>query len=174
MNSSPAERPFASSDSSRWSYWWPAVLWAGIIALFSSNWFSSGHSWGYFVRLASFLFPGLSPAELQVLHGVVRKLAHFSVYFVFSLLLYRALRRERSGWHRPWSLAALLISVVYAGADELHQLFTATRTGALSDVGIDSLGALAAQLLLWLFAGGLGAQINRIRRTARRETPLEK
>ena len=174
MNPSPAERPSPFSGSSRWSYWWPTVLWAGIIALFSSNWFSSGHTWGYFMRFASYLFPGLSPEELEFLHAVVRKLAHFSVYFVLSLLLFRALRRGRSRWHRRWSLAALLVSVLYAGADELHQLFAGQRTSALGDVGIDALGALAAQLLLWLARGEWAVQINKIRRTARRETPLEK
>ncbi|HEY4683962.1 MAG TPA: VanZ family protein [Candidatus Acidoferrales bacterium] len=174
MNPSPRERPSAFSGSSRWSHWWPAVLWAGIIALFSSNWFSSGHTWGYFIRFASYLFPGLSPEEIQVLHGVVRKLAHFLAYFILSLLLFRALRRGRSGWHRRWSLAALLVSGLYAGADELHQLFAAQRTGAFGDVGIDSLGALAAQLLLWLGRGEWALQINKIRSTARKETPLEK
>ncbi len=174
MNSSATERPSAFSKSNRWRYWWPALLWAGVIALFSSEWFSSGHTWGYFMRFASYLFPGLPLEELEFLHAVFRKLAHFSVYFVLSLLVFRAVRRGRSGWQRRWSLAALLASVLYAGVDELHQLFAATRTGALSDVGIDALGALAAQLLLWLVVGELAAQTNRIRSTARRETTLEK
>lgn len=159
MSPSPAEPIAAFSDASRSSYWWPAIFWAACIAVFSSNWFSSGHTWGFFIRVTSFLLPHLQPEELQNLHAVVRKLGHFSVYFILSVLLFRALRRGRTGWHRRWSLAALLVAIVYAGADELRQLFTISRTGSLRDVGIDTLGALAAQLLLWLTMARRAAQI---------------
>ena len=149
MSPSAPEPITAFSDASRWSYWWPAVFWAACIAAFSSNWLSSSHTFGLFIRVASFLLPHLPLEELENLHAVLRKLAHFSVYFILSLLLFRAIRRGRSGWHRRWSLAALLLAMAYAGTDELHQLFTISRTGSLRDVGIDTLGALAAQFLLW-------------------------
>ncbi len=173
MNPFSAERTHAFSQSSRWGYWWPAIFWAVVIALFSSSWFSTGHTWGYFIRLTRYLFPGLSLHELQALHAVFRKLAHFTVYFVFSLLLFRAARRGRPGWHRRWSLESLLVAVLYAGADELHQLFTPERTGAFRDVGIDTLGAVVAQLLLWLVVGRWAIQFNR-KSTPGSDTSLDK
>ena len=49
----------------------------------------------------------------------------------------------------PWLIAAL-----YAASDEIHQLFVPGRSGQLSDVILDSAGALAGvaafTVLCWL------------------------
>ena len=45
----------------------------------------------------------------------------------------------------PWGIAAL-----YAAADEFHQLFVPGRSGQVSDVMLDSAGALAGLLILAL------------------------
>ncbi len=44
--------------------------------------------------------------------------------------------------------ASLLMSAIYAGTDELHQLFVGGRNAQASDVLIDSVGALLALLLV--------------------------
>jgi VanZ family protein len=146
----PENPSLAPGGSSPWNYWLPVVLWAACIALFSSSWFSSAETWGYFMRLAAALVPTLSLPELHRLHDLIRKLAHFGVYFLLSLLLFRAFRRGQPGWQGRWSLAAVIVAVLYAGADELHQAFTPVRTGTFADVGIDTLGALAAQVIVLL------------------------
>jgi VanZ like family len=116
---------------------------------------------------------GLGPATIGIVHGLVRKAAHVTEYAVLGLLWRRAF--IHAGALRPAVAAALAlaVSVGCAVADETHQSFLTARTGAVSDVVLDSLGALAAVvaahigwwraadlvtvLLLWVaVVGGIG------------------
>lgn len=117
---------------------------------------------------------GLGRAHVHLLHGLVRKAAHVTEYAILAALWRHAF--VRGGMARPAvaSALALAISVACAVVDETNQSFLPTRTGALGDVGLDSLGALAAVVaaqlgwrravdvatgvLLWVaVVGGLGA-----------------
>ncbi len=78
------------------------------------------------------------------------KLWHLLEYLLFGLLAWQALLpQSRSGW--TW---AILLSLGYAGSDELHQLFVPMRTASLLDWLVDSLG-VASGLLLGRAARGL-------------------
>lgn len=74
----------------------------------------------------------------------VRKAAHFSEFALLALTLvwHMYYVRPRFGPGRLL-LWAWIIATLYAGTDELHQMFVDARGPALMDVGIDSLGALA-------------------------------
>jgi hypothetical protein len=87
---------------------------------------------------------GLGPATIGIVHGLVRKSAHVTEYAVLGLLWRRAF--IHAGVLRPAVAAALalVVSVGCAVADETHQSFLAARTGAVSDVVLDSLAAMAA------------------------------
>jgi VanZ family protein len=117
---------------------------------------------------------GLGRAHVHLLHGLVRKAAHVTEYAILAALWRHAF--VRGGTARPAvaSALALAISVACAVVDETSQSFLPTRTGALGDVGLDALGALAAVgaaqlgwrkavdvatgVLLWVaVVGGLGA-----------------
>ena len=117
---------------------------------------------------------GLGRAHVHLLHGLVRKAAHVTEYAILAALWRHAF--VRGGMARPAvaSALALAISVACAVVDETNQSFLPTRTGAVGDVGLDSLGALAAVVaaqlgwrravdmatgvLLWVaVVGGLGA-----------------
>lgn len=71
----------------------------------------------------------------------VRKTAHLLVYIVLGgllltvLLCYRLKQSLRM-------LIAFLLSVLYAASDEFHQMFVSARHASITDVAIDSLGAL--------------------------------
>lgn len=73
------------------------------------------------------------------LNHYIRKSAHFSVYMVLGILVCRALTKSKYK-HKKF-ITALIICVIYAATDELHQLFVPGRGGQLKDVFIDSLGA---------------------------------
>jgi VanZ family protein len=62
--------------------------------------------------------------------------------------LFRAFRKqlEGSGGLR-WAGIPMLIIVLFATGDELHQFFTGTRTAALTDVLLDAAAGLLAQLI---------------------------
>ncbi len=70
----------------------------------------------------------------------IRKSAHAAEYAVLAILLFLALRR------RFW--AAFALAAAYAASDEFHQRFVPARSGQISDVLLDSAGALAGLLLL--------------------------
>ncbi|UAL47095.1 VanZ family protein [Sutcliffiella horikoshii] len=86
----------------------------------------------------------------------VRKNAHFFAYMSLALFTLNAIRR--SGWRGSLSMgAAFIISVLYAISDEVHQLFVPGRSGQVSDVLLDSTGALAGialyAIISYLFDG---------------------
>jgi hypothetical protein len=57
----------------------------------------------------------------------------------------------KNRWRWKWALLALLVALVTASGDELHQRFTPGRTGAVSDVVLDMTGATFAQLVIVVF-----------------------
>lgn len=82
----------------------------------------------------------------------VRKTAHASEYAVLTLFISGVcIGKESSEKHMggyaevivPWAAASL-----YAATDEFHQLFVPGRSGQITDVILDSAGALGAVLVL--------------------------
>lgn len=81
----------------------------------------------------------------------VRKGAHMTEYAVLSVLIFIWLGLWEMILFRKCTIA-FLASAVYAASDEFHQLFVAGRSGRVSDVLIDSSGALLGVLLFVLFS----------------------
>jgi Predicted integral membrane protein len=131
--------------------WWPALLWAGLIFLFSTDEFSSEHTGSFFYPVFHWIVPTLTLQQFEPIHHLIRKTAHFSEYFVFCILLFRGARGGRSGWRWTWALAALSIAAGYSALDELHQAFVASRTASPWDSLLDSVGAFAASLVLFVW-----------------------
>lgn len=130
-----------STVSFRPVFWWSLALgWMGLIFLFSaqSNFDFISEQWNS------------DPLSVA---------AHFSEYALLAALLAQALRHSRITATRAARLAFLL-SVVYAGSDELHQAFVPGRHPDLRDVLVDALGALAGLCLLhWLLRKQMLAKI---------------
>ena len=80
--------------------------------------------------------------DIDLFHHLVRKNAHFFAYFILSLLTLSALKWSGFTGYK-WIGTALLICVLYAVSDEVHQLFISGRSGEFKDVLIDSGGALS-------------------------------
>ncbi|QED46188.1 VanZ family protein [Cytobacillus dafuensis] len=83
----------------------------------------------------------LSESQAEVANLVFRKLVHLSAFGVLALLFYNCFEKRRF-------LYAWLCTTIYAATDEIHQAFIPDRTGTIIDVGIDSIGALLALLIL--------------------------
>jgi VanZ family protein len=83
----------------------------------------------------------------------VKKLAHFTVYALLYLFLFRAfhLSRRKERLSTPALLVSAVIAVLYAISDEIHQSFVPLRTAAVRDVIIDTAGILfmAAVIKKW-------------------------
>ena len=86
-------------------------------------------------------FPFLAAlGSVDRLHRLVRKLAHFSLYFVFGCGLRGLLSYQR---RVPVLPAVVLIGAAYAASDEFHQRFTQGRYASPLDVAIDTCGVIA-------------------------------
>lgn len=138
-----------------------AVLWMVIIFIFSaqSKEESSEVSGGLSDRVLSIggwlLHLNIDEETLGFIaltvERIIRKGAHMTEFAILAILLYAWLGR----WQIPqvkryWTAAVL--ACLYACTDELHQLFVPGRAGLVSDVLIDSAGAvvgLAVFLALW-------------------------
>ena len=134
-------------------YWLPVLLWAALIALLSTGEFNANLTLRVLRAVATFFVPEVTPATLLKLNAVARKLAHVSEYFILGLLVWRALRSGAAeAWRARWALGTLGVGVLWAAADEAHQLFARGRRGSLGDIGYDTLGVLLALLLVYGWA----------------------
>lgn len=128
----------------RW--WWPTLVWAALIFLFSTDWFSWENTSLLLLPILRKLFPTAQPDTLAETHHYIRKCAHLAEYFIFSLLLVRGIRGARRGWRLEWGVAAVAAAAGWAALDELHQAFVPSRGPSMIDVLIDASGAFAAQI----------------------------
>ncbi len=131
--------------------WWPALLWAGVIFTASTDTFSSEHTASVFEPLLRWIMPSITKEQVEAIHHLIRKSAHFTEYFIFCLLLYRGVRGDRKGWRWTWGLAALFCAAGYSVLDEVHQSFVASRMASPYDSLLDSIGAFFAMAVLWLW-----------------------
>lgn len=131
--------------------WWPALLWAVLIFLMSTDTFSSEHTGSIIEPILRWIYPAITRGQFEIIHHLIRKSAHFTEYFIFALLLFRGIRANRPGWRRSWGLLALFIAAVYSALDEIHQAFVASRTASPYDSLLDTVGASVAIIFLSLW-----------------------
>lgn len=131
--------------------WLPAVVWAVVISVLSTDIFSSEHTSRFIIPALHWIFPRAGDETLALMHAVIRKAAHVTEYFIFSIFLVRGLRGQDRGWKMGWAVWAVLIAAGYAGLDEFHQSFVASRTASPWDALLDTVGASAGQVFLWLW-----------------------
>ena len=135
--------------------WTAALLWIGLIAVESTDWFSAEHTSRFLYPILHFLL-NISPRAFAVFHHYLRKTGHFVGYFALSALLFRAWKdtlhpAKVKAWARRWAGSAFLMSVLVASLDEWHQTFIPSRTGRVADAVLDSTAALIAQIVIFLF-----------------------
>ena len=136
----------------RLKQWLPAILWALMISGVSTDAFSSAHTSTVIIPVLHWLLPRADPETLERIHNFVRKSAHFTEYFIFSLLLFRGVRGKNRGWQLRWALWAFLIAAGYSAFDEFHQSFVPSRTASPWDSLLDTTGAGTAQIVLGLWS----------------------
>ena len=131
--------------------WWPALVWAAVIFTMSTDNFSDLHTASFFWPIVHWLKPDVTAHQFHIIHFYIRKTAHFTEYFVFCLLLFRGLRGPRKGWRWTWGATAVFIAFSYAALDEVHQAFVSSRHASPYDSLLDSVGALFAIAILYLW-----------------------
>ena len=138
----------------RWlGRWWPPLLWAAVISLFSTYLFSSDRTSRVIIPILHWLLPRATPDMLAEIHHLIRKSGHFIEYFILGWSILRSFRAGRVDLRFAWIAWTILIVACYASLDEFHQSFVPRRTPAVRDVLIDTSGGIAAQTvaaLAWL------------------------
>lgn len=143
----------------KFNSWLPALLWMIIIFMFSaqpasdSNQLSVGFTQVLIDTLGKIFPINMEMSTVNDLVGkfnhVIRKTAHFTVYFILGILVARAL--VKNGFKRKVFLISFLLCATYAASDELHQLFVPGRGCQLRDVLIDSAGAFVGIAISRIF-----------------------
>ncbi len=128
-------------------YWLPPAIWMATNITLSSDIGSGDHTGHWLLPFFRMLAPWASEAQLDALHGLLRKAGHVTEYTILTALWYRGFRRGQGATRRAAAAVALAISVAWAGIDEIRQSFVPSRTASAMDVATDSVGALIAVTL---------------------------
>lgn len=142
---------------------WILVLsWMGLIFFFSSQPAdeSSTVSRGFVYEVIKFFdFSHKLPDSkimktAEDINGIIRKVAHFSIYAVLGFLLFYLIHEYTAKKYIILS-SSPIIALIYAISDEFHQTFIDGRSGEIRDVLIDTSGAITgiifALLLLKIY-----------------------
>jgi VanZ family protein len=157
-------------------FWLPAMIMLAILAMESTDRFSSAHTREMLRTLLGWFSIHVSARTIGNANLILRKSGHVLGYGLLSFLFFRACRgtyRALAGyydwrtsrvtrlprphafrflWKLPWALLAIGVTVLTATADELHQMRIPSRTGTWRDVLLDSCAGLLAQILIYYFA----------------------
>lgn len=94
---------------------------------------------------------GNSDLNLDIVHKIVRKLAHFSLYLILALSAGNAVYQLFGIRNIRLFLYTLSFCLIYAISDEIHQMFVPGRTAMVMDVGIDFMGAVCGCIIyVWI------------------------
>ena len=84
------------------------------------------------------------------IESIIRKIAHYSIYTLVGILLmslmstYKIKELDRIA-------VSLIVGVIYAVTDEIHQAFVPGRGPLVTDVILDSMGVLTGIFIVMLF-----------------------
>ncbi|WP_188206809.1 VanZ family protein [Alkalibacillus aidingensis] len=128
----------------KWIAWTGVLVWMGLIFYLSHQpaTESSELSRGITETIVKTIESVAPSTEFNIanFNHLVRKNAHFFAYLVLGVLVIYALKRSEVSGIRA-IVTALVICILYAISDEVHQLFIPGRSGEIRDVIIDSAGS---------------------------------
>mgnify|MGYP003313862130 CR=1 FL=1 len=86
---------------------------------------------------------------INILEPFVRKIAHYTIYLAGGILISNCVYQFQKNIKKS-AFISLIIGIMYAICDELHQLMVAGRSGRVIDVIIDSLGIMTGVVIFLL------------------------
>ena len=152
--------------------WITVILWMLLIFYFSqqtvdtSRDLSSGIT-KYIIEIVKIVVPN-DNMSVDTTHHIIRKNAHFFIYFFLGIFVFTALKKRVMKGYRKERIA-LYICIAYAISDEAHQLFVSGRGAQVKDVLIDSAGAAMGILLASLITSLIKSK-TRSKQLASKET----
>lgn len=132
------------------------LLWMYLIFYFSNQngVDSSATSDGLVMSLVRFI-DSIIPVDfsedtMNILAFIIRKVAHFTLYFILGILIF-ILLNDYSMMLSKKVIYSIMFCLIYACSDEIHQLFVEGRDGKIFDVFIDMFGSLSSIFIVYLF-----------------------
>lgn len=130
------------------------IVWLVIIFLFSSSTgnSSNGLSKGI-INKGIIIYEKVTNTDvnnkliIKKLNYPIRKLAHYSIFFILGILVYLFLLTTNID---NKVLISIFICVFCALLDETHQIYTSGRTPKILDIFIDSFGSISSISILYL------------------------
>ena len=110
------------------------ILWMVLIFILSSA--SSSESNEHSGWIVNFIAQIFNINNLDMLSYIIRKIAHVLEFAMLGILVMNLI----SCYNKKMYLA-LIICVLYAVSDEIHQIFVPGRNSSIIDVLIDSVGS---------------------------------
>lgn len=111
------------------------IIWMIFIFVMSSSSSNqSNNQSGFFVDIIVNIF-NISNVDMVTL--VVRKMAHLAEYFILGILLSNMFKCFDKKIY-----ISVIMCILYAISDEIHQLYVPGRSGQFVDVVIDSVGGI--------------------------------
>ena len=132
-------------DSRNYFRWGLVIVWMmGIFLLSNQRATASSDLSGVITKwlygVAERIFPETA-FDFSMLSFIVRKAAHFFAYLILGSLVMNGFRGKELPANK-WLGRAVIVCVLYAISDEIHQLYVPGRSGEVKDVLLDSVGAL--------------------------------
>lgn len=128
--------------------WWPVLLCVAVIIRESTSLFSGAHTNSLLRPIWTFFVGVVSDDRWDEIHMLLRKSGHFVWYGLTGLSFLRAWRLQWKGYGlqkhiiRRATVMAIFCTALAASADELHQSYLPDRGGMVSDVLLDTAGAV--------------------------------
>ena len=118
------------------------ITWMILIFIMSSfNSTESSNQSNFIVDIITNIF---NATNIDLLSLIIRKLAHFTEYFILGILIYNLIHSYNKKLY-----IGIIICVIYAISDEIHQSFVPGRSCQLLDILIDSMGSTVGIYLLY-------------------------
>jgi VanZ family protein len=131
-------------------YWLPPWLGTAAILTLSGDWGAAANTLGLVKWLLSCL-PFLTPEQVLLIHGYLRKAGHAVTYGVLYFLWFRAYQGHLHYSLKKAFLWSLGVCLMVALLDEGHQAMLPFRTGRLADVVLDSAGSTLGAMITFAF-----------------------
>jgi len=112
------------------------IIWMFIIFMMSS--YDGNESSNQSGMIVNFIANLLNIDNINVLSLIIRKMAHFTEYLILGLLVVNMI----NNYNNKSILISIIICIIYATSDEIHQLFVPGRSCQLLDILIDTIGSV--------------------------------
>lgn len=132
-----------------------AVICIIVIFIFSSQNCVDTNSLSYAVtsKLTGMIFSGYDQLDAgtkyvitQQMNSFVRKMAHFSLFFILGFVSALSVFLATHKYLKSF-VSGIIICLIYGSLDEIHQMYVPGRTPLVRDVIIDTAGGLCGIVL---------------------------